>query len=110
MGAATPPRLWSAAGADDGEEARVLLGLVFRGNDERPRLLVERGRRPARGLEQLREGLVRDGAVWTSAGIAAGIDLALRVVAEVCGEGVARATAAHMEYPYPEGNDRRVPT
>lgn len=54
--------------------------------------------------------VVRDGAVWTSAGIAAGIDLALRVGAEVCGEEVARTTAAHMEYPYPEGNDRRVPT
>jgi transcriptional regulator GlxA family with amidase domain len=54
--------------------------------------------------------VVRDGAVWTSAGIAAGIDLALRVVAEFCGEGVARTTAAHMEYPYPEGNERRVPT
>ena len=54
--------------------------------------------------------VVRDGAVWTSAGIAAGLDLALRVVAEFCGEAVARATAAHMEYPYPEGNERRVPT
>jgi transcriptional regulator GlxA family with amidase domain len=57
-----------------------------------------------------RQHVVRDGAVWTSAGIAAGIDLALRVVAEVCGEAVARATATHMEYPYPEGNDRRVLT
>jgi transcriptional regulator GlxA family with amidase domain len=54
--------------------------------------------------------VVADGRVWTSAGIAAGIDLALRVVAEVWGEPVARAAAAHMEYPYPEGNARRVPT
>ena len=52
--------------------------------------------------------VVADGRVWTSAGIAAGIDLALRVVADVCGEAVARATAAHMEYPYPDGNARRV--
>jgi transcriptional regulator GlxA family with amidase domain len=54
--------------------------------------------------------VVTDGRVWTSAGIAAGIDLALRVVAEFCGEAVARATAAHMEYPYPQDNIRRVPT
>jgi transcriptional regulator GlxA family with amidase domain len=54
--------------------------------------------------------VVEDGAILTSAGISAGIDLALRVVARMCGEPVARATAAHMEYPFPEGNDRRVPT
>jgi len=52
--------------------------------------------------------VVEDGAVVTSAGIAAGIDLALRVVARLCGEPVARATARYMEYPYPEGNERRV--
>jgi transcriptional regulator GlxA family with amidase domain len=52
--------------------------------------------------------VVEDGAIITSAGIAAGIDLALRVVARLCGEPVARATARHMEYPYPEGNERRV--
>lgn len=54
--------------------------------------------------------VVDDGNIVTSAGIAAGIDLALRVVARHCGEDVARATALHMEYPYPAANDRRVPT
>ena len=54
--------------------------------------------------------VVEDGHVLTSAGISAGIDLALRVVARKCGEPVARGTAAHMEYPYPESNARRVPT
>ena len=54
--------------------------------------------------------VVEDGTIFTSAGISAGIDLALRVVARVCGESVARGTAAHMEYPYPDGNARRVPT
>jgi len=52
--------------------------------------------------------VVEDGAIVTSAGIAAGIDLALQVVARLCGEPVARATARYMEYPYPEHNDRRV--
>ncbi|HKB04610.1 MAG TPA: DJ-1/PfpI family protein [Gemmataceae bacterium] len=53
--------------------------------------------------------VTRDGNIWTSAGIAAGIDLALLVVADACGESVARSTARHMEYPYPDGSRRRVP-
>src|SRR4051794_878402 len=54
------------------------------------------------------EHVVEDGGVITSAGISAGIDMALRVVARHHGETVARATARHMEYPYPEDNKRRV--
>jgi transcriptional regulator GlxA family with amidase domain len=52
--------------------------------------------------------VVEDGSIVTSAGIAAGIDLALRVVAHSHGEAVARATARYMEYPYLEHNDRRI--
>jgi transcriptional regulator GlxA family with amidase domain len=52
--------------------------------------------------------VVEDGHILTSAGISAGIDLALRVVARYYGEAVARATAQQMEYPYPESNARRV--
>jgi transcriptional regulator GlxA family with amidase domain len=52
--------------------------------------------------------VVEDGRVFTSAGISAGIDMALKVVARYCGEPVARATARHMEYPYPDSNARRV--
>jgi transcriptional regulator GlxA family with amidase domain len=54
------------------------------------------------------EHVVEDGDVITSAGIAAGIDLALRVVARHHGEPVARATARYMEYPFPEDNKRRA--
>ena len=54
------------------------------------------------------ENVVEAGDVLTSAGISAGIDLALRVVARHHGLGVGRATARHMEYPYPEDNRRRV--
>jgi transcriptional regulator GlxA family with amidase domain len=53
--------------------------------------------------------VVEDGRVLTSAGISAGIDMALRLVVRYCGEPVARATARHMEYPFPESNARRVP-
>jgi transcriptional regulator GlxA family with amidase domain len=52
--------------------------------------------------------VVEDGEVLTSAGISAGIDLALRIVARHHGEEIARATARHMEYPYPVENQRRV--
>jgi transcriptional regulator GlxA family with amidase domain len=52
--------------------------------------------------------VVEDGPVLTSAGISAGIDLALKVVARYCGEAMARATARHMEYPYPDTNARRI--
>ncbi len=52
--------------------------------------------------------VVEDGNLLTSAGISAGIDLALRVVERYCGESVARATARYMEYPFPETNTRRM--
>jgi len=54
------------------------------------------------------EHVVEEGNILTSAGISAGIDLALRVVARYFGEPVARNTARYMEYPYPESNARRV--
>jgi len=56
------------------------------------------------------EHVVEDGNLLTSAGISAGIDLALRVVARYHGEPVARGTARHMEYRYPQDNARRVET
>jgi transcriptional regulator GlxA family with amidase domain len=70
-------------------------------------------------LDWMRESLpavgVRDdlhvvdaGRVLTSAGISAGIDLALRIVARHHGEAVARQTARYMEYPYPGSDARRV--
>jgi len=52
--------------------------------------------------------VVEDGHVLTSAGISAGIDMALRVVARCYGEAVARNTARHMEYRFPDDNSRRV--
>lgn len=51
---------------------------------------------------------VEDGALFTSAGISAGIDMALKVVARYFGDAIARATAKHMEYPFPESNARRI--
>jgi transcriptional regulator GlxA family with amidase domain len=55
-----------------------------------------------------RHHVIEDGNVFTSAGISAGIDLALLVVARCFGKPIARATAERMEYPYPETLERRV--
>ncbi len=52
--------------------------------------------------------VVEQGNVITSAGISAGIDMALAIVARLCGEAVARDTARHMEYAYSESNARRI--
>jgi transcriptional regulator GlxA family with amidase domain len=51
---------------------------------------------------------VEDGRMFTSAGISAGIDMALKVVERYFGEDIARATARHMEFPYPETDVRRI--
>lgn len=52
--------------------------------------------------------VVEDGKVFTSAGISAGIDMALKIVARYYGEKIARATAKWMEYPYPNSNTRQI--
>lgn len=51
---------------------------------------------------------VEEGNIITSAGISAGIDMALHIVKRYFGEEVAKATAKHMEYPYMVENKRRV--
>jgi transcriptional regulator GlxA family with amidase domain len=48
------------------------------------------------------ERWVRDGNVWSSAGVSAGIDLTLAVIAEVAGEETAGKVQFDAEY-YPEG-------
>ena len=45
--------------------------------------------------------------IFTSAGVSAGIDLALRIVSHFFGTEIGMATARHMEYPYPQTDQRR---
>jgi transcriptional regulator GlxA family with amidase domain len=52
--------------------------------------------------------IVEDGNVITSAGISAGIDMALKVVQKYYGDDVARSTARYMEYYYSTDNKRRI--
>lgn len=57
------------------------------------------------------ERVVVDGEVMTSAGVSAGIDMALRLVAEVAGEARAKAITLAIEYapepPFATGCTRR---
>jgi transcriptional regulator GlxA family with amidase domain len=85
------------AGLLDGRRATTHWRSLDRMRDTYPRITVEYGLH-----------VVKDGNIFTSAGIAAGIDLALRLVARGHGETVARATARYMEYGYPKGNARRI--
>ncbi len=48
-----------------------------------------------------------DEPIFTSAGVAAGIDLALRIVSHFFGSETGQATARHMEYPYPRSDQMR---
>lgn len=93
----TGAMLLGRAGLLDGRHATTHWRSLDWMRESYPKVTVER-----------EQHVVEDGNVFTSAGISAGIDMALRVVARHCGEAVARATARHMEYPYPDDNRRRV--
>lgn len=54
------------------------------------------------GVDVVEERFVRDGSVWTSAGVSAGIDLFLHFVAETQGAEVADIVQHNAEY-YPDG-------
>jgi len=93
----TGAMLLGQAGLLDGRRATTHWGSLDRMRRSFPAVTVE---------DKLH--VVEDGHVLTSAGISAGIDMALRVVARYFGEAVGRATARHMEYPFPDDNRRRV--
>jgi transcriptional regulator GlxA family with amidase domain len=52
--------------------------------------------------------VIVDDNIYTSAGISAGIDMALRIVGRYHGDEIAQATARQMEYAFLETNNRRV--
>lgn len=52
------------------------------------------------GIEVVQERVVRDGNIWTAAGVSAGIDLALAFIESVAGEAVAGKVQFGAEY-YP---------
>jgi transcriptional regulator GlxA family with amidase domain len=93
----TGSMLLGAAGLLDGLHATTHWRSLDWMRDSFPSVTIEYGKR-----------FVEDGRVFTSAGISAGIDMSLRVVAHYHGEDVAKATARQMEYPYPESDARGI--
>lgn len=93
------------AGLLDGKPATTWYGALDRFESDYPKTHVQRGMR-----------FVDNGAVVTTAGVSAGIDGALHVVARLLGRQVADQTAQYMEYRwtpeaylaknYPETNPR----
>jgi len=79
----------AAAGLLDGRRATTHWGRATELAQKYPRVKVEADRI-----------FIRDGPIWTSAGVTAGIDLALALVAEDVGEETARRVAQQMVVYY----------
>lgn len=86
--------LLGRAGLLDGLPATTHFG-AMNYLDQLPEVRVERGKR-----------WTESDRIWTSAGVSAGIDMSLRLVAHLEGDEVAGLTAKGMEYPYPPENRR----
>ncbi len=54
------------------------------------------------GIDAVKQRWVRDGNVWTSAGVSAGMDLLLGFIAEIDGDRAAASVQHNAEY-YPDG-------
>ncbi|MEM7139609.1 MAG: DJ-1/PfpI family protein [Actinomycetota bacterium] len=67
----------------------------------------------ATGAEPVRERVVRDGHIVTGAGVSAGIDMALTLMAELAGEDVAKIIQLGIEYdpapPFDCGSPDKAP-
>jgi transcriptional regulator GlxA family with amidase domain len=65
------------------------------------------------GATPVEERVVRDGKIWTAAGVSAGIDMALALAGEQFGPDAARAAQLIIEYdpqpPYDAGSTRKAP-
>jgi transcriptional regulator GlxA family with amidase domain len=96
-GVCTGALLLSSAGLLDGLHATTHWRFLDSMRDTFPNVRVEYDKH-----------FVQDGRVFTSAAISAGIDMSLKVVERYFGDSVGRATARHMEYPYPDMDSRRI--
>ncbi|OYW91035.1 MAG: hypothetical protein B7Z13_13530 [Caulobacterales bacterium 32-67-6] len=97
-----PSALGAAAALLDRTFGRLeadILVLAGRALDRVHELARERARRFPRTRLEPDRIYVRDDPIWTSAGITAGIDLSLALIAEDLGEAIARATAQQLVAP-----------
>jgi transcriptional regulator GlxA family with amidase domain len=60
--------------------------------------------RQLEGVEVVEKRIVKDGNIWTSSGVSAGIDLALAFIEHEAGEGTAGSVQSFAEY-YPSGKN-----
>jgi transcriptional regulator GlxA family with amidase domain len=79
--------LLAEAGVLEGKEATTHKGSLDKLKEAYPQLNVQRNVK-----------FVDEGEVLTAAGISAGIELSLHIVARLCGEETMRKTADYMEY------------
>lgn len=67
---------------------------------------------PEFGATPVAERVVVDGTLFTGGGVTAGIDIALRIVADLCGEPLAKAIQLSIEYdprpPFDAGSPERA--
>jgi len=89
--------LLGKAGLLDGKNATTHFRALDWFRDTCPKVKIERDLH-----------VVQDGTCFTSAGISAGIDMTLAIVAHYFGKEIATNTALHMEYAYDESNQRRA--
>jgi cyclohexyl-isocyanide hydratase len=59
---------------------------------------ADTGLLPLVGARHVKSRIVREGNVFTSAGVSAGIDFAFAIIAEIAGQDVARAIQLSIEY------------
>jgi transcriptional regulator GlxA family with amidase domain len=81
--------LLAADGLLDGKRATTHWGSIDWMRQNHPKVEMVEGQR-----------YVDEGHIVTSAGVSAGIDMALHIVARLCGQEVAAATARTMEYDW----------
>jgi transcriptional regulator GlxA family with amidase domain len=89
--------LLAETGLLDGRRVTTHWASLERLRDAYPRVRVE-GLVPGEAVRPYGVRFVDEGRVITSAGIAAGIDMALHLVARLAGDDVAQQTAERMEY------------
>lgn len=89
MSVCTGARVLAAAGLLEGRRATTHASAIEELRLRAPTARVEADAR-----------WTRDDPVWTSAGVTAGIDMALAAVADLGGDGLARRVADHLEHPW----------
>jgi transcriptional regulator GlxA family with amidase domain len=99
--------------AEQAETCRVILSVctgsfilhsagLLRGRKATTHYTMLDNMRELEGVEVVEKRFVKDGSIWTSAGVSAGIDMTLELIAQEAGEDTAGKVQLYAEY-YPAG-------